>query len=78
MILVALIASLINKYHPNFVTEEKGSRWEEVLSQDDPIATLLQNYEIPYHIIDISENAEGYLYANNENNYSKFLFSFIF
>lgn len=59
-----LIETLIKKYQPNFVTEEKGSRWEDVLSQNDPIATLLKKYDIPYQIVDISENAEGYLYMN--------------
>ncbi|MFW9940426.1 MAG: methylene-tetrahydromethanopterin dehydrogenase N-terminal domain-containing protein [Candidatus Thorarchaeota archaeon] len=59
-----LIDSLINKYHPDFVTEEKGSRWEDVISQDDPIATLLRKYKIQYQMVDISENAEGYLYLN--------------
>jgi len=59
-----LIEGLINKYNPNFVTEEMGSRWEEILSQDDPIATLLRKYKIPYQMVDISENAEGYLYVN--------------
>ncbi|MFW9823191.1 MAG: methylene-tetrahydromethanopterin dehydrogenase N-terminal domain-containing protein [Candidatus Thorarchaeota archaeon] len=61
---IDLIETLINKYHPNFVTEEKGSRWEEVISQDDPIAVLLRKYNIPYQMVDISENAEGYLYVN--------------
>ncbi|MFW9896324.1 MAG: methylene-tetrahydromethanopterin dehydrogenase N-terminal domain-containing protein [Candidatus Thorarchaeota archaeon] len=61
---INLVEGLINKYHPNFVTEEKGSRWEEVISQEDPIAILLRTYNIPYQMVDISENAEGYLYVN--------------
>ncbi len=61
---IDLIEGLINKYNPNYVTEEKGSRWEEVISQNDPIATLLRKYEIPYQMVDISENAEGYLSVN--------------
>ena len=65
-----LIKDIINKYHPNFVVEEKGSRWDEVISEEDPIAVLFNEYNIPYQKIDISENAEGYLNANFEESRS--------
>ena len=65
-----LIKDIINKYHPNFVVEEKGSRWDEVISEEDPIAVLFYEYNIPYQKIDISENAEGYLNANFEESRS--------
>jgi methylene-tetrahydromethanopterin dehydrogenase len=74
-----LIKNMIEKFNPNFAVEEKGSRWEEVISQDDLISVLFKNYDIPYQMIDISENAEGYLYASLDeyrnlikqfNNYS--------
>lgn len=63
---IELIEDLINKYHPNFAVEEKGSRWDEVISEEDPIAALFKQNNIPYQKIDISENAEGYLNANFE------------
>ena len=65
-----LIESIIEKYQPNFAVEENGSRWEEVISQDDPISVLFRTYNIPYQIIDISENAEGYLNANLDEHRS--------
>lgn len=65
-----LIENIIEKYQPNFVVEEKGSRWEEVISQDDPISALFRKYNIPYQMVDISENAEGYLYANLDEHKS--------
>lgn len=61
-----LIKELINKYQPDFAVEEKGSRWDEVISEEDPIAVLFKHFDIPYQKIDISENAEGYLNANFE------------
>ncbi len=65
-----LIKNFIEKLHPNFAVEEKGSRWEEVISQDDPISVLFKNYNIPYQMIDISENAEGYLYTSLDEHRS--------
>lgn len=58
-----LIENLIEKFHPNFAVEEKGSRWEEVISQDDLISVIFKKFNISYQMIDISENAEDYLYA---------------
>ncbi|MFX1569156.1 MAG: methylene-tetrahydromethanopterin dehydrogenase N-terminal domain-containing protein [Promethearchaeota archaeon] len=58
-----LIKKMIVKFQPNFAVEEKGSRWDEVISNDDLISVLFKGYNIPYQMIDISENAEGYLYT---------------
>jgi len=63
-----LIEDLIDKHHPNFVVEEKGSRWEDTFSYDDPLRSLFRSKNITYSLIDISENAEGYLSAALENN----------
>lgn len=63
-----LLGELINKYHPDFLVEEKGSRWEEVISPDDAIARLLRKYDILYQMIDISDNAEDYLSMNLDGN----------
>lgn len=59
-----LIEELIEKHNPNFAVEEKGSRWEDTISHEDPIETLFREHGIPYKMIDISENAEYYLSSN--------------
>ncbi|MFX1425697.1 MAG: NAD(P)-dependent methylenetetrahydromethanopterin dehydrogenase [Promethearchaeota archaeon] len=61
-----LIEGLIEKYKPNFAVEEKGSRWEDTISHEDPIEILFRKHGIPYKMVDISENAEYYLSSNLE------------
>lgn len=58
---LGLISDLIEKYHPNFTVEEKGSHWEDKLSDDDLLQSLFRERYISYNLVDISENAEGYL-----------------
>ena len=62
-----LIEDLIKKHNPNFAIEEKGSRWEDTISHEDPIEILFREHEIPYKMVDISENAEDYLSSNLED-----------
>jgi len=62
-----LIEELMDKYNPNFAVEEKGSRWEDTISHEDPIETLFREHGIPYKMVDISENAEYYLSSNLED-----------
>ncbi|MFX0081152.1 MAG: methylene-tetrahydromethanopterin dehydrogenase N-terminal domain-containing protein [Candidatus Hodarchaeota archaeon] len=62
-----LIKELIGKYNPDFALEEKGSRWEDTISPDDPLESLFEENHIPYKIVDISENAENYLSSNLED-----------
>ena len=62
-----LIEDLIEKYNPHFAVEEKGSRWEDAISHEDPIETLFREHRIPYKMVDISENAEYYLSSNLED-----------
>jgi len=59
-----LIKELIEKYNPDFAIEEKGSRWEDTISSDDPLESLFRENKIPYKTVDISENAENYLSSN--------------
>ncbi|MFX1431230.1 MAG: NAD(P)-dependent methylenetetrahydromethanopterin dehydrogenase [Promethearchaeota archaeon] len=59
-----LIENLIAKYNPAFAVEEKGSRWEDTISHNDPLETLFRENNIPYKMVDISENAESYLSSN--------------
>jgi len=62
-----LIENLIGKYNPDFAIEEKGSRWEDTISNEDPLETLFRENSIPYQMVDISENAENYLSSNLED-----------
>ena len=64
---LSLLEELIEKYKPNFAVEEKGSRWEDTISHEDPIEILFQEHGIPYKMVDISENAEYYLSSNLED-----------
>ena len=59
-----LIKELIDKYNPDFALEEKGRRWEDTISPDDPLESLFRENKIPYKMVDISENAENYLSSN--------------
>jgi len=59
-----LIEELIEKYNPTFAVEEKGSRWDDTISPEDPIETIFRKHGIPYKMVDISENAEYYLSSN--------------
>jgi len=63
-----LFEGLIAKYNPNFAVEEKGSRWEDTIPNDDLLQTLFREYNIPYKMVDISENAENYLSSNLEEH----------
>ncbi|MFX0003537.1 MAG: methylene-tetrahydromethanopterin dehydrogenase N-terminal domain-containing protein [Candidatus Hodarchaeota archaeon] len=68
-----LIENLIAKYKPEFAVEEKGSRWEDTISHNDPLETLFRENNISYKMVDISENAESYLSSNldEHRNYIK-------
>ncbi|MFW9818837.1 MAG: NAD(P)-dependent methylenetetrahydromethanopterin dehydrogenase [Candidatus Thorarchaeota archaeon] len=61
-----LIENLIAKYNPDFAIEEKGSRWEDTISNEDLLQTLFRENDIPYKMVDISETAENYLSSNLE------------
>ena len=63
-----LIKGLIAKYNPDFAVEEKGSRWEDTISHEDPLETLFRENRIPYKMVDISQNAENYLSSNLEDH----------
>ncbi|MFX1391745.1 MAG: methylene-tetrahydromethanopterin dehydrogenase N-terminal domain-containing protein [Promethearchaeota archaeon] len=63
-----LIENFIAKYNPDFAVEEKGSRWEDTISNQDPLETLFRENNIPYKMVDISENAENYLSSNLDSH----------
>ena len=56
-----LIDSLIEKYKPNFILEERPNSWSEELNTNDPLKMLIKKRGIPFKHTDISENAELYL-----------------
>lgn len=56
-----LIEELINKYKPDFGSEEKLANWDELPNQIDPLEELFKKKEIPFKHVDIDENARDYL-----------------
>ena len=56
-----LIDSLIEKYKPDFIFEERPNSWSEELNANDPLKILIKKRGIPFKHTDISENAELYL-----------------
>jgi len=57
---------LINKVNPDFATEELGMRSPREFQEANVLAQLFQKKDIPFHSVDIDENARGYLAANME------------
>jgi len=55
------IDEMIAKYQPNFAVEEKGLRTEDEFRYDNPLIEVFQNHDIPHQMVDISENAVGYI-----------------
>ncbi|MBA7526669.1 hypothetical protein ES705_18836 [subsurface metagenome] len=51
------IKDLVNKYHPNFVVEDKGMRSIEEPSTDDEFGAIFLNADIPYEFVDIPDYA---------------------
>ncbi len=51
------IKDLVNKYHPNFVVEDKGMRSIEEPATDDEFGAIFRNADIPYEFVDIPDYA---------------------
>ncbi|MFX1572882.1 MAG: hypothetical protein ACFFB0_09040 [Promethearchaeota archaeon] len=58
-----LVDSLIEKYKPDFIIEERPNSWDKKANSNDPLKTLFEMKKIPFKYADISENAELYLSA---------------
>ena len=58
-----LVDSLIEKYKPDFILEERPNSWHRALNSNDPLKALFEKRKIPFKYADISENAELYLSA---------------
>jgi hypothetical protein len=65
-----LVEKLIQKYKPNFVVEEQGIRSSDDMHYEDAFVDLFRKYKIPYKMVEISENALGYLSCTIEDNKS--------
>ncbi|MEM2953954.1 MAG: NAD(P)-dependent methylenetetrahydromethanopterin dehydrogenase [Candidatus Bathyarchaeia archaeon] len=52
------LEKLIDDVKPDFITEEKGNRSAEEISE---IAQIAQKRNIPFYAVDIDENAKGYV-----------------
>ncbi|MFX1273698.1 MAG: hypothetical protein ACFFBP_11425 [Promethearchaeota archaeon] len=56
-----VIEELINKYKPDFGTEEKPANWDDSPNQIDPLEELFKLKNISFQHVDIDDNARDYL-----------------
>ncbi|MCK4239614.1 MAG: hypothetical protein KAX33_10855, partial [Candidatus Lokiarchaeota archaeon] len=63
-----LIEDMLRKYQPNFVAEERGLRESDKLHYDDAFIDLFRDFKILYKMVDINENALGYLASTIDKN----------
>lgn len=64
------VEKLIQKHKPNFVIEEKGMRSRDDLHYEDALVDLFRKNNIPYKMVDISDNALDYLTSAIESDVS--------
>jgi len=57
----SFLEKLVKKIKPNFVTEELGMRSLEEFNEKNEIAKLFKENKIPFHPVDIDENARSYI-----------------
>jgi len=62
-----VMEGLIDQYKPKFILEEKGNR-DDAFTEDDPLKDLFKSRNIPYEMVDISEQAEDYLRATLDDH----------
>lgn len=62
------IEDLIQNYKLNFVVEEKGNRTPEEFLYDNPLMDVFNKHQIPYKMVDISENALLYISSTLNTN----------
>jgi len=60
------LKKLTKKVNPNLATEELGMRSSKEFHENNVLAQLFQEKDIPFFSVDIDENARGYLSANIE------------
>jgi len=57
----SFLEKLIKKVNPSFATEELGMRSVKEFYNDNVLAKLFERSKIPFHPVDIDENARSYL-----------------
>jgi methylene-tetrahydromethanopterin dehydrogenase len=62
----SFLEKLINEVNPDFATEELGNRSIQDFSQNNPLRQLFQEKHIPFHGVDISEEAKSYILSSLE------------
>ncbi len=62
------IEDIVKNHKPDFIVEEKGMRSSDDLQYDDALVDLFREYNIRYKMVDISENALGYLASTIDRN----------
>jgi methylene-tetrahydromethanopterin dehydrogenase len=55
------LEKLVKKIKPDFATEELGLRSIKEFNEDNALAIFFQSNEIPFHPVDIDENARTYI-----------------
>lgn len=63
-----LIEDMLRKHKTNFAVEEQGLRSSDKLHYDDAFVDLFRDFKIPYKMVDIEENALGYLVSAIDKN----------
>ncbi|MHA1753845.1 MAG: NAD(P)-dependent methylenetetrahydromethanopterin dehydrogenase [Candidatus Helarchaeota archaeon] len=58
---VDFIESLIKENHPAFIVEEGGMRTKDEFLYDNHLIELYKKYELPFDMVDISQNALDYI-----------------
>jgi methylene-tetrahydromethanopterin dehydrogenase len=59
--LTSFLDKLIKKVRPDFATEELGLRSSKEFNEDNALAKFFQCNKIPFHAVDIDENARIYI-----------------
>ncbi len=57
---------LIEKVDPDFATEELGMRSQKGFSEDNVLAQLFKQKDVPFSSVDMDENARGYIASSME------------
>ncbi len=57
----SFLEKLVKKVNPDFATEERGMRSVKEFYNDNVLAKLFEKNRVPFHPVDIDENATAYL-----------------
>ena len=58
---IQFVEEMIQNYKPHFAVEEKGIRTYDEFLYDNPLVDVFNRHQIPYEMVDISQNALAYI-----------------